>query len=526
MKRRLAVKGWLRPLAFAGMAALVLPGVLPMAARAQDKPLSAIDWLSDSVATPVALPLPTVTPGGDVATSALPEDVSVMPLGGPVADSVGLLAASQTGLSPDLWGRSSSRDIAGRLQALESDLLPAARDLVQMLILAELDPPYDSSPEAILFLARIDALLARGALEPAQNLILRAGPDHPQVFRRWFDISLLLGTEDRACAKLRDTPELSPTFPARIFCLARGGDWDAAALTLETAEALGMLTPEDDALLAQFLHPELAEGGLRLEAPNNPNPLVFRMYEAIGAPLATGALPLAFAQSDLRANIGWKAQLDAAERLARAGAISPQQLHDIYLEGKPAASGGVWDRVKAYQTLDMALERQDISAVSAALAPAWQAMEGRELEVPFAALYGARLAELPLTGRVKQLANRIALLSPDYEVLARKHSPATEAERFWFAISQGDLRGVSAPDAYSEAVREGFAEIEFPTRLQSLTQNDRMGEAILRAISLLSSGAQGDLDEISDAFAFLRNAGLEDTARRAALQLLLLERRG
>ncbi|MFT6452595.1 MAG: hypothetical protein ACJA06_002097 [Halocynthiibacter sp.] len=513
-------------MATVAIGALVLPIVLLAPAVAQDKPLSAIDWLTDSVAMPVALPLPSTTPGGEVATSALPEDVSVMPLGGPVADSVGLLAASQTGLPARLWGRSTSSDIARRLSGLQSDLLPAARDLVQMLTLAELDPPFDSGPDAILFLARIDALLARGALRPAEELILRAGPDQAQIFRRWFDISLLLGTEDRACAKLRDTPALSPTFPARIFCLARGGDWDAAALTLETAEALNLLSEADDALLAQFLHPELAEESGRLSAPSNPNPLVFRMYEAIGAPMVTSALPLAFAQADLRSNIGWKAQLEAGERLARAGAITPQQLHDIYLERQPAASGGIWDRAKAYQTFDKALESKDTKAIAAALAPVWRAMESRELEVPFAALYGARLADIPLEGPAKQLAFRIGLLAPEYETIARDYTVQNEAERFWKGLSQGDLSATQAPDAYSEAVRDGFAANALPTRLKSLAENDRMGEAILRAVALLSSGSQGDLDEISDAFAFLRNAGLEDTARRAALQLLLLERRG
>lgn len=518
--------GRLGRLAFAAICAAVVPFILPSHAFAQDKPLSAIDWLSDSVAIPVALPQPSTTPGGAVATSALPEDVTVMALGGPVADGVGLLPPSQTGFAPRLWGRSTSSDIARRLAGVQGDLLPASRDLVQMLVLAKLDPPFDSGPDATLFLARIDALLARGALGPAEALIQRADPDQPQIFRRWFDISLLLGTEDRACAKLRNTPELSPTFPARIFCLARGGDWDAAALTLETAEALGMLSEADDALLAQFLHPELAEEGVPIQAPSNPNPLVFRMYEAIGAPMATGPLPLAFAQADLRANIGWKAQLVAGERLARAGAITPAQLHDIYLERQPAASGGIWDRVAAYQAFHKALENNDAQAVAAALPTVWQAMESRELEVPFATLYGARIAAIPLDAAAKPLAFRIALLAPEYEMLAREYAPQTEAEHFWKALSQGDLSAAHAPDSYSEAVREGFAATALPTRLKSLTENNRMGEAILRAVALLSSGAQGDLDEITDAFAFLRNAGLENTARRAALQLLLLERRG
>ncbi len=72
--------------------------------------------------------------------------------------------------------------------------------------------------------------------------------DDAEVFRRRFDAALLLGTEDQACRTLLNTPELAPTYPTRIFCLAREGDWDTAAVTLETARALGVISDADDAL--------------------------------------------------------------------------------------------------------------------------------------------------------------------------------------------------------------------------------------------------------------------------------------
>jgi hypothetical protein len=57
-------------------------------------------------------------------------------------------------------------------------------------------------------------------------------------------VTLLTGTEHDACAILRSQPALAPTLPARVFCLARNGDWNAAVLTLNTARALGDVTPE------------------------------------------------------------------------------------------------------------------------------------------------------------------------------------------------------------------------------------------------------------------------------------------
>jgi hypothetical protein len=52
----------------------------------------------------------------------------------------------------------------------------------------------------------------------------------------------------------------------------------------------------------------------------------------------------------------------------------------------------------------------------------------------------------------------------------------------------------------------------------------KTGEALLRAIALFDAGADGDLRSVTDALAVLRAVGFEDVARRAALQLLLLDR--
>jgi hypothetical protein len=48
--------------------------------------------------------------------------------------------------------------------------------------------------------------------------------------------------------------------------------------------------------------------------------------------------------------------------------------------------------------------------------------------------------------------------------------------------------------------------------------------SILASIALLEEGANGDTAALRDALSTLRALGLEDIARRAALQVLLLER--
>ncbi|WP_114284054.1 hypothetical protein [Candidatus Halocynthiibacter alkanivorans] len=516
-----------------GLALATLP--LGAAAQQGSTPLSAIDWLSDSLARPVVRP-PVRDPGvylgvdvDKVVATALPGPVSVAPLDGPLSDAVGLLPPSVTGLPAGLWGQSDSATIARLIAdpgASASGFLPATRDLYRMLLLAELNPPADSSRQMTLFLARIDALLAMGALEEAKALMERQGAQQPRVFRRLFDTGLLLGTENQVCDQLRDGSGLAPTYPARIFCLARGGDWDAAALTLGTARALGFLDPDEEALMTRFLDPILFEGDFLLPPPGKPSPLEFRIYEAVGYSLPSAPLPLAYSQADLRSNTGWKARLEASERLARAGAISPNQLYGIYTAYVPAASGGVWDRVAAVQEFDAALISGDAQAVSDTLRPAWQAMISVNLERPFADIYGARLSLFTLEDTSAALAFEIGLLSASYESVAARYTASTNREDFLAGLASGQPVAPLRLDPVSQAIADGFSRSEVPARLQGLVDNDQLGEAILRAIKLLNTGAAGDFNKIADSLSFFRAVGLEDTARRAALELMILDLRG
>ncbi|PIV74122.1 MAG: hypothetical protein COW55_10555 [Rhodobacteraceae bacterium CG17_big_fil_post_rev_8_21_14_2_50_65_11] len=472
------------------------------------------EWLSETL----------LSPHGNIASSALPSDITEMPIGAVSLDAVGLLTPVQTGLPADLWAGSDSAALANLFRAQPTLGLPAVQDFTTMLALAELNPPPDSTAEAELFLARLDMLLSRGAIDPARALMERAGPTAPQVFRRWFDVTLLTDQPDRACAAMRANPDIAPSFPARIFCLARSGDWSAAALTLGTGEALGFIPEAEVELITRFLDPELAEGEALLQVALAPSPLHYVMRVAIGERPGAGQLPLAFAHADLGDVAGWRAQLDAAERLARAGAITPDQWQLIYTSRVPSASGGVWDRVAAVQAFDVALLAQDTEMVARTLPDAWDAMHEAGLEVAFAEAYARRLLGLPLTNAPAQLAREIALLSREYETVAQMAVPQSARERFLFAIARGQSTDTSPDGMIERLIADVFSRVEMPQRYASMVGEERIGEALLRASLVLSDGA--DPVDLRDALALFRALGLESVARRAALQMLLLDLRG
>lgn len=497
-----------------------------------DEPLSAIDWLSSSVATPagaaIGTPAPALRPPEAPITSdsALPKDVTVSVLDRPSPDAIGLLSSAATGLPRDLWGLGLEEEIRAAILRESSGLLPALQELSMTLMLAEATAPADSSGAGLLLLARIDRLLAMGALDQAAALLEAAPNGDPELFRRDFDVALLTGNEERGCETMRAIPNLAPTFPARIFCTARSGDWNAAALTLRTAQALGYVSEEEDALLSRFLDPDLYEGDALPPIPARMTPLSWRMFEAIGEPQSTATLPLAFAHAELRDTAGWKAQIESAERLARAGVIAPNVLLGLYTERLPAASGGVWDRVEAFQRFDTALRSGEPAAVAQTLPTAWQRMAEAELEVPFATLFAEDLSRLSLSGQAGRIAFELGLLSPQYQAAAKARSPETGREAFLIGLATGSLAGTTPPDSLGRAIAPAFLRDTLAPDFAALMEQRRMGEAILLAIEKIGRGVQGELTGVTDGLAFLRHVGLEDTARRTALELMLLERRG
>ncbi|MCY4333801.1 MAG: hypothetical protein OXC60_03910 [Litoreibacter sp.] len=485
-------------------------------ASEQNAPLSAIGWLSDVVAEP---DLETSDTSNDVARSVTVAPVTTTPLGQTRLDAVGILPRSVTGLPADFWSRSSAQDLVAELRNLRTDLPPPLAQLLTRLLLAELPAPADSTEGAELFLARVDKFLELGALDQAEALLSRAGPSQPSVFGRWFDVSLLTGQEERACDALRQSPEVAPTYAANVFCLARAGDWQGAGKAFEQGRSAGAISEKEGRLLERFLDPELFEGEPLLPIPDRVTPLNFRMHEAIGEALSPAGLPNAFSYAELSERTGWKARIAAAERLARANAIPHQQLFALYNERKPAASGGVWDRVSAIQAFEAALSTSDTKALSFQLPIAMRAMRSAGLEFAFAQSYGTRVASLPLTGDAKQAAFRAGLMSKDYENVAMTSKDA--GPRIWTAVAKGLASEAESDDALEAAIASGFKATAPPAQFEPLLEGRRLGEAALKAIGIMADGARTDPGDVERGISVLVQLGLEDLARQTALYMLL-----
>ncbi|MBY5932811.1 hypothetical protein KUV51_07350 [Tateyamaria omphalii] len=500
------------------LAALLCAGTSLGAQNEATAPLSVIDWLDTQGAIDAALPTPEEP---DVTDSGNVPQVTVQPLRTDAAQRVGLAPSNITGLPDTLWQKTDARTLSRAINALPDAPLPALQNLILTLLLAEANPP---AGEAHLFdLARVDALSRFGALDPALALLEQTAIDKRAAkLARYMDLSLVSGDPSTACGLILANPKLSPGKAHEVFCNARAGNWEDAVLVLGTARVLELIPEDQAAALERFLDPELFEGEPPLPVPATPDPLTFRLFEAIGTPIPTRTWPLVYANADLSANAGWKAQLEAAERLAQRGALGDNRLLGLYTQRQPAASGGVWDRAAAIQRFETALGTGSPSAVSKTLPAAWRAMDDIGLKTVFAKLFAEDLTKLVLSGPTADIAFDVALLSPAYET-AETHFPSRALQRpAMAAVARGDVPEGLTSDGVEGAVLAAFSDAAPDPGIVAAAQAGELGLALANTISLTHGGASGDVARLTTGLATLRALGLEDVARRTALQVMLL----
>jgi len=489
--------------------------ILPLSLPALAEPLSAVDWLSKSLGTPQ-----------DVAPDKPLNGVTIEPikttkLSDTQKDTVGLLPTQVSGISTDFWGDSDAGRLASLIRNAPLGQLPQITTLWRRIILAEIDPPVGAHQDNTLLLARLDNLLTAGALDPAEALLKAADPNNPELFRRWFDVSILTQRADEACARMVKTPNFAPTLQARIFCLARAGDWSAASVTLSTGRALGNFSDDQALLLGMFLDPEMFSGAKDPTIPPVLTPLTFVMREAVGLPRPARSLPLAFLHMDLQNKAGWKQRLTSAERLVRERAIPNAILLDLYLEGAASASGGVWSRVSAVQGLNNALDAGDDKTLSEALIKAHKALTPLGLQPVLANWFAAALAGHTLTPAAKHIGFELAALNNNSRELALNLASSNQQEHFIAAILSNRYDAPPKGDL-QQAISNALTGLSPKTVLHQTVDNGQRGAAVLTALTLLHSGPNSDVGDVETALSVLAYSGLKEEAQNIAIQLLLL----
>lgn len=500
-------------------------------AQAQS-PLSAIEWLSESISHPPEFRLspdaPQVVPPAFMDISVKVADSKVS------ADAIGLLAPPQTGFSADLWGPMRAQDIIDLLDSYPNEGLPEAKNLFRRVLLAQTNPPLDDMQSGQVLSARIERLIQIGALDAAEALVGLNTTLTPKLFAQMFDIAILTQRTTKVCALLAGAPALSNDLSTRVYCLARSGDWNAAAITLSLGASLSAIDPAREEMLVRFLDPELFEGEPDPEIPTPLNVMDFVLREAVFLPRPSGLLPLPYLYRDIGTRAPQRAKMEASERLVKAGSMPASLLFSAYRDGQAASSGGVWGRAKSIQALDLAFKNGVAAEISTSLGAVFEAfaplgllsalaeeyadiLDALSYIPPYEAVRGDVVNLLLLAGKSPDDWGNPKLLSPN-QILASSIALTGRA----VSVGRDDALLIAVESAFSNVVPNTPKGIQ----LQSLLADGLHGSAIFAALELLSNGRQSDPSSIHTGLFILNAVGQSEAAKRLAVQILLLPSEG
>lgn len=507
--------------------ALLLLITAPSMSSAQ-APMSAIGWLSDSLNEPPPSfefridPTPLIAPiTPQIEVTFVSSEVS--------PDAIGILAPALTGLPANLWGDMTADAVANMIRNFPTTGTPEGKSLFQRILLAQANPTFDVSQNGAILQARIERLFEMGAIEEAEALVNLTQPLPHDIFDIAFKVAIISDRTTQVCNALKAAPALSPDISARIYCLARSGDWNAAAMTLSLSASIGMIDHPHEEMLVRYLDPELFEGEPDPTAPDPFTTMDFVLREAVFLPRPNNSMPLPYIYRDIEAFAPLRAQIEASERLVKAGSMPPKQLFAAYRNGIAASSGGVWGRKNAVDILDKALEEQDAAKIIAAALTAAKALEEVGLLHAMAIEYGEHLATLAHDGT--DTDNKILALAHMAGVSAG-HSEGPQdlsvQDRLAGQLVMRNLPQNTADEstltkAIVQWIRKETVATTTSKRLHGMLENGNHGQAILAALELLSNGANGDPEDIRTGLQILSTAGQQDAARRIAVQILLLE---
>lgn len=273
----------------------------------------------------------------DRVPSMLGGAVEAQQLGQVNPDVAGVLTEAQGGFGPAMWWGADRRVIDALLPRLPvASRSPVMFELSRRLLLTGAQAPEGGQPGALLG-QRVSLLNTMGDFAGVEALIAMV-PDaaaYPALAKAQMDRFLLSGDTTRAC-QLADAFIHTPgadTYWQMAFnaCQAVEGKSQDALLGLSLLEEVGI----DDPVFFQLVDALARQSKMPvIESLPNPTPLHLALARAAHAKLpadvAASGHPggLRAIANDPEADIGLR--LEAAERAAAQGAISAEELRQIY----------------------------------------------------------------------------------------------------------------------------------------------------------------------------------------------------
>ena len=356
-------------------------------------PMSAIDWLAEKINDPPIF-YTNPSPNFDIFDN----NIKKLDLPNISKNSIGIFPSIRLGINSNVWKNSNEFEISNLLEKIAIGDIYYSNRLLKRILLIEADPPIISTDKefsgTIFLRSRILKLIQMGALDEAESLLLDANPNtDPKLIDLWSKISFLTLRFDNFCNSVLKSYNTLIHPAHKVICLARSGDWNAAALSLATYSSINAIESDYEKLLINFLDHEADLDIYNKDLCNRDQPLLVYLCDFSNINTQDLGIDVKYLYDDLGRGKSIRSRLIASEELVKSGALNPSILFSTYKVKQPSTSGGVWARVKQVQELENILEMdlENTKTLSTHLDLVIKEFFKNKLLSPFAEFYGEKL---------------------------------------------------------------------------------------------------------------------------------------
>ena len=390
-----------------------------------------------------------------------------------------------------------------------------------------------------------------GALDEAESLLLNANPNSdPKLTDLWSKVSFLTLRFDNFCNSVLKSYHSSIHPAHKIICLARSGDWNAAALSLATYSSINAIENDYEKLLINFLDHEAELEISNKDLCNKDEPLLVYLCDFSNINNQDLGIDIKYLYDDLARSKSIRSRIIASEELVKSGALNPGILFSIYKVKKPSTSGGVWARVKQVQELENLFEvdLENTETLSTHLDLMVNEFLKNKLLTPFAEFYGEKLKLREFEySSLYDLIVAINILSGNYKDLIDRNKITNFNLRNLISVINNRDKIVSKyklnsnfntdnstlnPTKKNTELQKAILEASngiYPVGLFSSKKIDESflkkqeGFVLLNAIYLISSSSINDVAALQTGLASLVKLGLINDFKSISNELLIME---
>ena len=509
-----------------------------------DEPMSAIDWLAKKINDP---PVFYTYPSEIDENSNIEIEKMVLP--NISKNSIGIYPSIKIGINSDIWKNNNEIEISTILKKIRISDLYYLNRLLKRILLIESDPPIIAVGEkfsgTIFLRQRILKLIQMGALDDAEALILDSEPTFdPNLTDLWSEISFLTYRFERFCKAILNGYHNSLEPAHKIICLARSGDWNAAALSLATFSSINEIDSDHEKLLINYLDHEAELEIINKDKCEEDKSVIIYLCNFSNINTRIPSYGVKFLYNNLGRGKSIRSRIVASEELVKSGALNPNILFSTYKIKQPSTSGGVWARAKLVQELDRIIQYDfnNYQYLSNHLNIMIDEFLKNKLLTAFAISYGKKLkSSISNFQPLNDLILITNILTGEYsDLLERDIIIDLKLKNLISVLNKRDkhLLEIHLQESLKTIINKDYTELQkailkasngiYPENVTSMhdTKNDysnQDGLVLLNAILKISNSLNYDITDMQTGLASLVRLGLLNDFKAISNELLIME---